>query len=252
MSTRRVTKWLNKARRISNTISDLKEKDREDWTREYYLGTRTAVGVPFQNLGKHLKTRREEETVDRRDRGLGETSKKQYRTMARERVERIDVIEAEELASRILQARERQREQQWRDPVWLAELAQDLRLEHARTYNPGVETQLEGIELSIADIEGVEDLRERARRYGARRRRAPRILDEILAEADAYRADALPVIPRTPRHAGDPHIYYSDDDLGGHVRKQKHKRTHKNKTKKKQRKRKRNGKSKTKVYKNIK
>ena len=231
MATRGVTKWLNKARRISNTISDLKEEDRQKWTRDYYSDTRTGVGVRFQNLGEYLKTMRDRETTARRDDGLGETSIKQYRTMARARVARIDVIEAEELASRILQARERQREQQWRDPVWLAELARDLQQEHARIYEPGVEMRLMREELSIADIERVEDLRERARRYGARRLLAPQILDEILAEADAHRADALPVIPRTMRepHERDPHIYYSDDDLGGHVRKQKHKRTHKNK-----------------------
>jgi len=216
MATRGVTKWLNKARRISNTISDLKEEDRQKWTRDYYSDTRTGVGVRFQNLGEYLKTMRDRETTARRDDGLGETSIKQYRTMARARVARIDVIEAEELASRQRQARDRQRER-------------DLQQEHARIYEPGVEMRLMREELSIADIERVEDLRERARRYGARRQLAPQILDEILAEADAYRADALPVIPRTPRHAGDPHIYYSDDDLGGHVRKQKHKRTHKNK-----------------------
>jgi hypothetical protein len=239
MSRRRATKWLNKARRISNTISDLKEKDREDWTREYYLGTRTAVGVPFQNLGKHLKMRRETETAARRVRGLGTTSEKQYRTRARERVERIDVIEAEELASRILQARERQREQQWRDPVWLAELAQDLRLEHARTYNPGVETQLEGIELSIADIEGVEDLRERARRYGERRRRAPQILEDILAEAAAHREEMAAefILPLTPTSPSSPRWRHYDPDEGW-GRKHKYKRTHKNKTKKAKKKKK--------------
>ena len=243
MSTRRATKWLNKARRISNTISDLKEEDREEWTREYYSGTRTAVGVPFQNLGKHLKMRRETETAARRVRGLGTTSEKQYRTRARERVERIDVIEAEELASRILQARERQREQQWRDPVWLADLALDLRLEHARTYNPGVETQLEGIELSIVDIEGEEDLRERARRYGERRRRAPQILEDILEEAAAHRAavartaaaQASPPTMRARHRAGIDafHDHYDPDEGWG--RKYKMKKSRK-KTKKKQKK----------------
>lgn len=248
MSTRKVTKWLNKARRISNAISDLKEEDREDWTREYYSDTRTAVGPRFQNLGKHLKTRREEETADRRDRGLGETSKKQYRTMARIRVNRIDEIEAEELVSRRRQARERRREERWRDPVWLADLARDLRLEHARTYEPGVEMRLIEEELSIEDIEGEDDLRTRATRYGERRRRAPQILDEILEEADAHRAAvarnaAAPASPPTMR---DRH-YDSDEGWG---RKHKKKKPHKNKTKKK--KRKRNEKSKTKVYKNIK
>ena len=74
MATRGVTKWLNKARRISNTISDLKEEDRQKWTRDYYSDTRTAVGPRFQNLGKYLKTRRDRETTARRDDGLGETS----------------------------------------------------------------------------------------------------------------------------------------------------------------------------------
>ena len=239
MSTRRATKWLNKARRISNTISDLKEKDREDWTREYYLGTRTAVGVPFQNLGKHLKTRREEETVDRRDRGLGETSKKQYRTMARIRVNRIDEIEAEELASRQRQARERQREERWRDPVWLADLAQDLRHEHARTYEPGVEMRLREEELSIADIESVEDLRERARRYGVRRQRAPQILEDILAEAAAHREEMAAefILPLTPTSPSSPRWRHYDPDEGW-GRKHKYKRTHKNKTKKAKKKKK--------------
>jgi len=259
LRTSSVTKGLYKAWRISNTISDLKEEDREDWTRDYFSDTRTAVGPRFQNLGKYLKTRRKMEAADRRDRGLGTTSEKQYRTRARERVARIDVIEAEELASRILQARERQREQQWRDPVWLAELAQDLRDEHARTYEPGVEMRLREEELSIADIEGVEDLRERASRYFQRRERAQRILVEILAEADAHRAAvartaAAPASPPTmrDRHRDawtgafrDP--YDSDEGWG---RKHKKKKPHKNKTKKK--KRKRNEKSKTKVYKNIK
>jgi len=239
MSTRRATKWLNKARRISNTISDLKEKDREDWTREYYSGTRTAVGVPFQNLGKHLKTRREEETVDRRDRGLGETSKKQYRTMARIRVNRIDEIEAEELASRQRQARERQREERWRDPVWLADLAQDLRHEHARTYEPGVEMRLREEELSIADIESVEDLRERARRYGVRRQRAPQILEDILAEAAAHREEMAAefILPLTPTSPSSPRWRHYDPDEGW-GRKHKYKRTHKNKTKKAKKKKK--------------
>jgi len=239
MSTRRATKWLNKARRISNTISDLKEKDREDWTREYYLGTRTAVGVPFQNLGKHLKTRREEETVDRRDRGLGETSKKQYRTMARIRVNRIDEIEAEELASRQRQARERQREERWRDPVWLADLALDLRLEHARIYEPGVEMRLREEELSIADIESVEDLRERARRYGVRRQRAPQILEDILAEAAAHREEMAAefILPLTPTSPSSPRWRHYDPDEGW-GRKHKYKRTHKNKTKKAKKKKK--------------
>ena len=146
--------------------------------------------------------------------------------MARARVARIDVIEAEELASRIRQARERQREQQWRDPVWLAELALDLRLEHARIYEPGVEMRLREEELSIADIESVEDLRERARRYGLRRRRAPQILEDILAEADAHRAASR----RTARRrvpARDPHLYSSDDDGGG--KKYKKKKSRKNK-----------------------
>jgi hypothetical protein len=238
MSTRRATKWLNKARRISNTISDLKDEDREEWTRDYYSGTRTAVGPRFQNLGKHLKTMR---------RGV---PRGQYRTRARERVERIDVIEAEELASRILQARERQRAvhglAQLDDLVWLAELAQDLRLEHTRIYEPGVETQLEGIELSIADIEGVEDLRERARRYGERRRRAPQILEDILEEADEHRAAvartaAAPASPPTMRarhRAGIDafHDHYDPDEGWG--RKHKYKRTHKNKTKKAKKKKK--------------
>lgn len=239
MSTRRATKWLNKARRISNTISDLKEKDREDWTREYYLGTRTAVGVPFQNLGKHLKTRREEETVDRRDRGLGETSKKQYRTMARIRVNRIDEIEAEELASRQRQARERQREERWRDPVWLADLALDLRLEHARIYEPGVEMRLREEELSIADIESVEDLRERARRYGERRQRAPQILEDILAEAAAHLEEMAAefILPLTPTSPSSPRWRHYDPDEGW-GRKHKYKRTHKNKTKKAKKKKK--------------
>lgn len=259
MSTHRVTKWLNKARRISNTISDLKEEDREDWKREYYSDTRAAVGPRFQNLGKYLKTRRNMEAADRRDRGLGTTSEKQYRTMARTRVNRIDEIEAEELASRILQARERQREQQRRDPVWLAELAQDLRAEHAGTYEPGVERLLLEEELSIADIEGVGDLRERASRYGQRRERAQQILDVILAEADAHRAAvartaAAPASPPTMRDlhraalVGHDHDHYDSDEGWG--RKHKKKKPHKNKTKKK--KRKRNEKSKTKVYKNIK
>jgi hypothetical protein len=250
MSRRRATKWLNKARRISNTISDLKDEDRKVWTRDYYSGTRTAVGPRFQNLGKHLKTMRETETAARRVRGLGTTSEKQYRTRARERVERIDVIEAEELASRILQARERQRAvhglAQLDDLVWLAELAQDLRLEHTRIYEPGVETQLEGIELSIADIEGVEDLRERARRYGERRRRAPQILEDILEEADEHRAAvartaAAPASPPTMRarhRAGIDafHDHYDPDEGWG--RKHKYKRTHKNKTKKAKKKKK--------------
>lgn len=239
MSTRRATKWLNKARRISNTISDLKEEDREEWTREYYSDTRTAVGPRFQNLGKHLKTRREEETADRRDRGLGETSKKQYRTMARIRVNRIDEIEAEELASRQRQARERQREQQWRDPVWLAELALDLRLEHARIYEPGVEMRLREEELSIADIEGVEDLRERARRYGERRRRAPQILEDILAEADERRRDVeARDLPLTPTSPSSPRRWRHYDPDEGWGRKHKYKRTHKNKTKKAKKKKK--------------
>ena len=100
---------------------------------------------------------------------------------------RIDVIEAEELASRQRQASERQREQRWLDPVWRAELARDLRLEHARTYNPGVEMRLREEELSIGDIEGDEDLRSRGRRYGERRFRA----QQILAEADAHRATTV-------------------------------------------------------------
>jgi len=219
MATHRATKWLKKARRISNTISDLKEEDRKEWTRDYYSGTRTAVGPRFQNLGKHLKTMRRGVTPG------------QYRTRAREMVERIDEIEAEELASRILQARERQREQQWRDPEWLADLALDLRLEHARIYEPGVEMRLREEELSIADIESVEDLRERARRYGERRRRAPQILDEIVAEADTHRAEMVAAL--AARHTGQPspredqwRHYDSDEGWG---RKHKYKRTHKNK-----------------------
>lgn len=232
MATRRATKWLKKARRISNTISDLKEEDKEEWTREYYSDTRTAVGPRFQNLGKYLKMRRGEETANRRADGLGETSKEQYRTMARMRVARIDEIEAEELASRRRQARERQREERWRDPVWLADLARDLRLEHARTYEPGVEMRLMSERLSIADIEGVEDLRERARRYGERRDRAPQILEEILAEADAHRAAAM--ARRMARHTGQPsspgedqRIHYDDGE--GRVKKYKKKESRKNK-----------------------
>lgn len=219
MATHRATKWLKKARRISNTISDLKEEDIKEWRRDYYSGTRTAVGPRFQNLGKHLKTMRRGVTPG------------QYRTRAREMVERIDEIEAEELASRILQARERQREQQWRDPEWLADLALDLRLEHARIYEPGVEMRLREEELSIADIESVEDLRERARRYGERRRRAPQILDEIVAEADTHRAEMVAAL--AARHTGQPspredqwRHYDSDEGWG---RKHKYKRTHKNK-----------------------
>ena len=231
MATHRATKWLKKAWRISNTISDLKEEDIKEWRRDYYSGTRTAAGVPFQNLGKYLSLRGESEAANRRADGLGETSKEQYRTMARMRVSRIDEIEAEELASRILQARERQREQQWRDPEWLADLALDLRLEHARIYEPGVEMRLREEELSIADIESVEDLRERARRYGERRRRAPQILDEIVAEADTHRAEMVAAL--AARHTGQPspredqwRHYDSDEGWG---RKHKYKRTHKNK-----------------------
>lgn len=235
MSTRRVTKWLNKARRISNTISDLKEEDREEWTRDYFSGTRTAVGPRFQNLGKYLKTRRK---MDRRDRGLGTTSEKQYRTRARERVARIDVIEAEELASRILQAEDERIRQMHLDPVWREARAWILRTNNQAMYEPGVEMRLREEELSIADIEGVEDLRERASRYFQRRERAQRILVEILAEADAHRAAvartaAAPASPPTmrDRHRDawtgafrDP--YDSDEGWG---RKHKYKRTHKNK-----------------------
>ena len=227
MSTRRATKWLNKARRISNTISDLKEEDRKEWTRDYYSGTRTAVGPRFQNLGKHLKKMR---------RGV---TRGQYRTRARERVERIDVIEAEELASRQRQARERQREERWRDPVWLADLALDLRLEHARIYEPGVEMRLREEELSIADIERVEDLRARGTRYGERRRRAPQILEDILAEADARREEMAAefILPLTPTSPSSPRWRHYDPDEGW-GRKHKYKRTHKNKTKKAKKKKK--------------
>jgi len=159
--------------------------------------------------------------------------------MARIRVNRIDEIEAEELASRQRQARERQREERWRDPVWLADLAQDLRHEHARTYEPGVEMRLREEELSIADIESVEDLRERARRYGVRRQRAPQILEDILAEAAAHREEMAAefILPLTPTSPSSPRWRHYDPDEGW-GRKHKYKRTHKNKTKKAKKKKK--------------
>ncbi len=187
MSTRSVTKWLNKARRISNTISDLKEEDREEWTRDYFSGTRTAVGPRFQNLGKYLSTRRQSETADRRVRGLGETIKKQYRTMATARVSRIDEIEAEELASRILQTRVEQRRQRWLDPVWRAELARDLREEHAGTYEEDIEVRLERGGLNIEAIE-MADLESRAGLYDMRRSLA----QEMLAHLQRVRRGATP------------------------------------------------------------
>ncbi len=257
MSTRSVTKWLNKARRISNTISDLKEEDREEWTRDYFSGTRTAVGPRFQNLGKYLSTRRQSETADRRVRGLGETIKKQYRTMATARVSRIDEIEAEELASRILQAEtERIRLIEF-DPVWREARAWILRTNNQAMYEPGVEMRLREEELSIEEIEADEDLGRRRDRYEQRREHAQQILGQILAEADAHRAAvartaAAPASPPTmrARHRAAlvGHDHYDSDEGWG--RKHKKKKPHKNKTKKNQRKR--NGKSKTKVYKNIK
>ena len=185
MSTRSVTKWLNKARRISSAMSDFKEEDRKEWTRDYYSDTRTAVGPRFQNLGTYLKMRRETETADRRDSGLGDTSKKQYRTMARARVSRIDEIEAEELASRERQARVEQRRQQWLDPVWRAELARDIREEHAGTYEEDIEDRLERVGLNIVAIE-LADLESRAGLYAMRRSLA----QEMLAHLQRVRREA--------------------------------------------------------------
>ena len=234
MSTRRATKWLNKARRISNTISDLKEEDRKEWTRDYYSDTRTAVGPRFQNLGKYLKTRRKMEAADRRVRGLGTTSEKQYRTRARERVERIDEIEAEELASRERQARAEQRRQRWLDPVWRAELARDIREEHARTYEDDIEVRLERVGLNILAIE-TADLESRAGLYARRWSLA----QEMLAEADARleEMEAEFILPLTPTSPSPPRWRHYDPDEGW-GRKHKYKRTHKNKTKKAKKKKK--------------
>ena len=85
--------------------------------------------------------------------------------------------------------------------------------------------------MSIADIEGVEDLRERGRRYGERQFRAPQISREILAEADAHRAavarTAASQLNPVAEEWEPPWRHYDSDEGWG--RKHKHKRTHKNK-----------------------
>lgn len=205
MTTRKITKWFNNGRRLLNTVSDLKDEDIEEWTRDYYSGTHGAVGPRYQNLGKYLKTRR---------RGV---TREQYRTVARERMAVIDRIEAQELASRQLQARTTH------DPVWRENFAQGLRTE-ARTYEPGVEMRLAEERLSRVQIEAVENLDMRRTRYGERRLRAPQILEEILAEADAH------IAAQPQRQAESPNTqalwrHYDSDEGWG--------KKPKNKTKKK-------------------
>jgi len=185
MATHGVTKWLNKARRISNAMSDLKEEDREEWTRE--------LTGPRHDLKDYLSMRKRRETVAQRISGLGETSEKQYRTRARERVARIDVIEAEELLSRQQQAREEQRRQRWIDPVWRAELARDLREEHAGTYEEDIETRLERGGLNIEAIE-MADLESRAGLYAMRRSLAQEMLE------DPHRVRRWAIPPPLPAH----------------------------------------------------
>lgn len=216
MSTHRATKWLKKARRISKLMEDFKERDVDNWTQAYNELDLPSTARP--TLRQFLKTKSSRVTRD------------QYRAMAVARMAEIEAEERRNANAAAQRSRERQSQQNWSNPEWRAELENDLRLEYAEIYNQDVERRLREEELSIRDIERV-DLRERARRYGQRRYLARQMLAEADAHrAAAHRAAAAPASPPTTRTpARDPHPYYSDDELGGHVRKQKHKRTHKNK-----------------------
>ena len=208
-------KYILNAKRLHNKIAELKEDDKELWTKIWenngdYINDKgdaffeEGVGIRYQNLSYYLKNKRKEESAS------------SYTRRAKA------IINEEDRAIR------------WRAIVERANenIARRLR-EQARIYQPGVEIQLREEGLSQEQIESIENLDERASRYSDRAARAPIILREILDRVDAEMEELLTrrIAPEQQELRDENYHsqHESDSEAGAHGKKHK---TRKHKTRK--------------------